>query len=94
MKIVSSQPTIDKFNAMFPVGSKCQWRSIGKDGVPFQTVTVEHPAYDLHGQAVAFFAERRGCCSVDLNFVDYKAAEEESDANHEAFMDYQRSIRQ
>lgn len=62
---------VNKFNSLFPVGTKVHWRSVGRDGVPYQIVTVQHPAYVSHGQPVVFFEERRGYCSIEENFVNY-----------------------
>lgn len=62
---------VNKFNSTFPVGSKVHWRSVGKDGVPYKTVTVKEPAYLMNGQPVTFFEERRGCCSIEEAFVLY-----------------------
>lgn len=62
---------IETFNQRFPVGSKCRWRSALSQ--PYTEVTIKHAAYDSHGQAVAFFQERSGFCSIDPRFVDYNS---------------------
>lgn len=62
---------INKFNRLYPVGSKVMWRSVNHDGVEYQEVTVQTPAYDSYGQPVCFFNERPAFCSIEPGFVDY-----------------------
>lgn len=70
---MTNENLIERFNTDFPVGTKLLWRSVGKSGVPHETVTVKHAAYDMHGQPVAFFEERSGCCSILPMFVAYES---------------------
>lgn len=62
---------VELFNSQFPVGSKVNWRSVGKDGVPFQEYTVELPARVQNDQPVAWFKERSAMVSIESRFVDY-----------------------
>lgn len=62
---------VKKFNSMFPVGAECYWRSIGKDGVPFDRLTVRSIAYVSNGQPVVFFEGKSGYCSIEPRFVSY-----------------------
>jgi hypothetical protein len=61
---------VEKFNKRFPVGSAVEWRSIGRDGVPFKTHVVSHIAVNNNGQAVAWLLER-GMVSIEPQFVNY-----------------------
>lgn len=77
---MKSGTLVERFNKRFPIGAKVQWRSIGKDDVPFEEVTVKSAAFDSHGQAVVFFEERSGYCSIDPRFVNYGKGR--TDGNH------------
>lgn len=72
---MSNSKIIERFNKQFPVGCKFRWRPISKGDSPYQDMTVRYPAYDLHGQAVAFAKEKSGCISIEEGFVDYQAAQ-------------------
>ncbi len=61
---------VDKFNKRFPLGSAVEWRSIGREGVPFKTYVVSHIAVNNYGQAVAWLLER-GMVSIEPQFVNY-----------------------
>lgn len=65
---------VERFNKLFPKGSKVEWRSINSDGVPYKTVTVQCEAYDSYGNAVCFFNEVRSFCSIEPGFVKYPKA--------------------
>lgn len=66
---------VKTFNKQFPVGSKCFWRNVGMDGVPYDQVTVKIAAWLEHGNPVAMFEEKRGYCSVGTKFVHYEKGE-------------------
>lgn len=75
---MKNEDLINKFNTMFPVGSKVRWRSVGNDGVPYEVLTVLGAAALLSGHSpVAWFRERVGCCSIEERFVDYALVEVE-----------------
>lgn len=67
----ANQKLIDRFNDRYPVGATFEWRSIGKDGIPFERLTVRAAAYDHFGMAVVFSKERSGFISIEKNFVNY-----------------------
>lgn len=70
-KNYDADQTVEKFNEQFPVGATVRWRSIANDKMPFQEYTVDLPARNQNGQAVAWFRERSGMVSVEPQFVDY-----------------------
>jgi hypothetical protein len=68
----AAEKLVNRFNSLFPPGSKCHWRNIGKEGVPYEVVTVRVAAYLLpSGIPVTHFDERPGYCSIAENFVAY-----------------------
>lgn len=68
---MTGEQLVNKFNSLFPVGSKCHWRPIGKDGVEYELMTVDVPAR-MHGsEPIVWFKERRGMCSIAERFVAY-----------------------
>lgn len=69
---MTGEQLVNKFNSLFPVGAKCHWRSVGRYGVPYETVTVRAPAFiSASGHPVVFFEEHRGYCSIDEMFTLY-----------------------
>jgi hypothetical protein len=67
----SNKQLIDAFNEMFPIGSKCLWRSVADGKEKHKELTVRSKAFDSYGQAVVFFEEISGYCSIEPQFVDY-----------------------
>lgn len=59
---------VEVFNKYYPVGSLVQWKPTTRSEAI--EVTVKHPAYPHYGQAVAFFEERSGFCSIEPQFLE------------------------
>jgi hypothetical protein len=67
-----SQVIVDRFNELYPVGSKVPMRSIGTKGTPFVERIVESEAYvTAGGSPMVFYEGLSGCYSIEPMFVDY-----------------------
>ena len=66
------QLIVKSFNDKYPIGSKVNWRPVADDeGVtPYLSLTTRSAAIVSNsGQAVVFFKERSGYCSIEPIFI-------------------------
>lgn len=63
---------VERFNQLYPVGSKVLLRKVSRDSFPYQEYTVQREAYALNEtEAVAFFEGISGCFSIEPQFIKY-----------------------
>jgi hypothetical protein len=63
---------VEKFNRLYPVGSKVKLRLVAHPLDPIIECTVRYPGYIMKGgEPVAFFNEISGCFSIEPDFIQY-----------------------
>lgn len=71
-QIYDAEKLVEKFNKLFPVGSKVGHKKIGLKSYPFEMRIVKSKAYVSSSyDAVAFFEGLSGYYSIEPNFIDY-----------------------
>lgn len=74
---LQAQELVDKFNALYPIGSKVMHRTMAIKSAPFVERTVRTEAYLSNSmQPVAHFEEISGYCSIEADFVQYPTENE------------------
>ena len=67
-----AQQLVEKFNKLYPVGSSVKHRTTAIKSIPFKEHTVRAEAFVANcNNAVAFFNEVSGYCSIEGDFVQY-----------------------
>lgn len=67
-----AQQLIEKFNELYPVGSKVMLRKWASDSSPYIECTVKAEAFLTNSNdAVAFFNEISGFFSISPEFIQY-----------------------
>lgn len=67
-----SQLIIEKFNELYPVGSKCPMRSTNHKSYEYKEEVVKHEAFMSNsGDPVAFFEGKSGYYAIEEGFVKY-----------------------
>jgi hypothetical protein len=68
-----AQQLVDRFNQLYQTGSTVLHRTIAITSMPFQKHTVKSPAFIANKyNAVVFFNEISGYCSIDSDFIQYE----------------------
>jgi hypothetical protein len=63
---------VEKFNQLYPVGSKVMLRKVASNSFPYKEYTVRAEAFIANsGQPVAYFNEISGYFSIEPEFVQY-----------------------
>jgi len=67
-----AQNLVEKFNQLYPVGSKVMLRKAASSRFPYQEYTVKKEAFCTDSfDAVAYFKGISGFFSIDTDFVQY-----------------------
>ena len=74
--IFDAERTVEKFNKLFPIGSKVMQRNIGIKTFPFKERIVKSEAFISSSyEPVVFFQGCSGYFSVLPDFIDYTEAD-------------------
>lgn len=67
-----AQNLVEKFNQLYPVGSKVMLRKVASKSFPYQKYIVKKEAFCTNSfDAMAFFDGISGYFSIDTDFVQY-----------------------
>jgi hypothetical protein len=71
-RIYDAQQLVDKFNQLYPIGSKVMVKRNSTKNCPLEEVTVKSEAFLSYSNApVCFFNEISGYFSIDKKFIKY-----------------------
>lgn len=90
MKKNKPNEIIERFNNLYPVGSKVQYRTVSMNGFPFKEGTVRDAAYINEGNPVAFLEEVRGFLCITPDFIKYPDEDLDKNVNRQFLLNGQK----
>ncbi len=65
IELIRSNLIVKQFNEKYKIGDKLLWKPVAINGYTPIKVTIKQEAFLNHGNAVVFFKERSGFCSIE-----------------------------